>query len=400
MVSFMLFVSLNTVQASSSFTDVPQNHWANSEIMYLASRNIVSGVNQPFGVNDLITREQTAVILAKALQVNLQKSYTTPIQDVPSTHPSYSSIAALMEMGIFQKSSTFQPDQPLSRAQMAKVLVAAFKLKGSQSFSFRDVPSIHWAYPYVTAMTANFITLGYSDDTYRPEHKVTRSQFAVMLARMLHPPFRDEVKAEWQARKEKVSYIPSIDKPTMIRSVPKGYVALTIDDGPTAQTVKMLDILKAYNVPVTFFFLGDNVGRYPAAVRRAAEEGHVIAHHSNTHPDFKKLSATQQGQELDRGLLALSKVTKQKITLFRPPYGSYNSTTLSQSYARGMHVVLWDTDPRDWDTRDVSTVKTRVLNQVKSGSVIVMHDRPATIEALPAIIEGIRKKGYTLVALR
>ncbi|MFC0044382.1 polysaccharide deacetylase family protein [Metabacillus iocasae] len=404
LISLVLILSAGYASAAFAFTDVSANHWAKEEVTYLTSRNITSGIGEEFGVNDAMTREQTAVMLAKSLNVNLQNVSTIPIRDVPSTHPSYPAIAAMMEAGIFQTSATFQPQKLLSRSQMAKVLTIAFKLKGSHASLFKDVPSTHWAHHPIAALTAHSITLGYRDNTFCPEKLVTRSQFAVMLARVMHPPFREKVKAEWKARKEqekeKVSYIPPIEKPTIVRSVPKGYVAITIDDGPTTHTTKLLDVLKAYNVPVTFFVLGENVVRYPQAIRRTEEEGHVIGHHSYTHPDFKKLSITGQRQELDRGLTVLSRVVKQKVNLFRPPYGSYNTTTLSASYERGMHVVMWDTDPRDWDTKSATTIKNRVLHQVVSGSVIVMHDRLATIEALPAIIEGIRKKGYKLVALK
>lgn len=182
-------------------------------------------------------------------------------------------------------------------------------------------------------------------------------------------------------------------------AVSKGTVAITIDDGPTKDTGKLLKVLKEKEAKVTFFFLGQHVEKYHESVTQAVYEGHGIGYHSDTHPQMTKMTYETQEQEFDSGLQRLQKYCKIPVLLFRPPYGSYNNDTKIIVEDRKMSMVLWNEDPKDWESSDADQITKKVLSQVKSGSVIVMHDHPSTIEALPDIIDGIRDKGYKLVTI-
>ncbi|WP_438448407.1 polysaccharide deacetylase family protein [Gorillibacterium sp. sgz5001074] len=182
-------------------------------------------------------------------------------------------------------------------------------------------------------------------------------------------------------------------------SVAKGTVAITVDDGPTKHTPELLKVLREEKAKVTFFFLGQNAAAYPKSVSEAVYNGHGIGYHSNVHPKMTAMTFDEQLKEFDTGLNTLQKWAKQPVLLFRPPYGAYNNDTKLITEDHKMRMILWNEDPKDWSTSDPSVIARGVLGQVHSGSIIVMHDRPSTIAALPAIIDGIRKKGYQLVVL-
>lgn len=184
-----------------------------------------------------------------------------------------------------------------------------------------------------------------------------------------------------------------------VYAVGKGHVAITIDDGPTKDTGKLLKVLKQYDTHVTFFFLGQNAEKYHDSVTEAVYEQHTVGYHSDVHPEMTKMSYESQEKEFDSGLAKLEKWCKTPVMLFRPPYGSYNNDTKLITEEHKMSMVLWNEDPKDWSTNDSAQITKSVLSEVHSGSIIVMHDHPSTIAALPGIIEGIRKKGYTLVTL-
>lgn len=112
----------------------------------------------------------------------------------------------------------------------------------------------------------------------------------------------------------------------------KNEIVLTIDDGPTVGvTDKMLDVLKKYNVKATFFVVGsrlNNNNRF--LLRRMSEEGHIVANHTVTHPNFSSISARAAKKEiLDAQDLIDSYVTNTQYNYFRPPGGSWRSSYAS-----------------------------------------------------------------------
>lgn len=185
------------------------------------------------------------------------------------------------------------------------------------------------------------------------------------------------------------------------------YVALTFDDGPDQKyTPQILDILKNNGVKATFFFLGANAEKYPDVVRRAANEGHLIASHGYVHANFANLTPDQIRDNLRRSQQILQSLTGKRTTLFRPPYAAINSRAVETIAAEGYKIVLWNVDSLDWKSIPKATVLANVLPATTSGAIILQHsaggpdeDLSGTVQALPSIITTLRNRGYQLVTV-
>ncbi|OME49315.1 hypothetical protein BSK59_24810 [Paenibacillus odorifer] len=183
-------------------------------------------------------------------------------------------------------------------------------------------------------------------------------------------------------------------------------VYLTFDDGPTATTSTLLDILAKYDAKATFFMIGPNMNQHTAQVKRIANEGHGLALHGMTHrkEKFYASPAAALG-EMDNDNAILKKITGQSTTLIRPPYGSkpyFTKTFRDKVLAQGYHLWDWNVDSEDWKYKDASTtIYNSVMNQVhklqksQTNPVILMHDQKATLKVLPRILESLKKEGYT-----
>jgi peptidoglycan/xylan/chitin deacetylase (PgdA/CDA1 family) len=176
-----------------------------------------------------------------------------------------------------------------------------------------------------------------------------------------------------------------------------GPVYLTFDDGPGYHTEQILDILKRYNVHATFYVVGRNVPGNISTMRRIHQEGHAIGNHSYNHADLSRLTKAQVLQELSTTQLAIQQACGVTPTAFRPPYGAVNSTVREVAASLGLSVDLWNVDPDDWLQPGTNEIVRQVLGHDRAGSVVLLHIlHTQTVDALPAIIEGIRAQGYTL----
>lgn len=182
-------------------------------------------------------------------------------------------------------------------------------------------------------------------------------------------------------------------------------IFLSFDDGPTATTSELLDILATYKVKATFFMLGKNMNEYSAKVKRTANEGHALGLHGMTHQKEKFYASPAAALgEMDKDNALLKKITGVSTTLIRPPYGSkpyFTKTFRDKVLTKGYHLWDWNVDSEDWKYKDASgTIYTSVMNQVhklqktKVNPVILMHDQKATLKVLPRILEALKKEGY------
>ena len=188
-------------------------------------------------------------------------------------------------------------------------------------------------------------------------------------------------------------------------------VALTFDDGPGPSTQAIINVLRAYHVPATFFNIGQNAAARPALVQEEAKDGFVVGNHTWSHPVMTALSAGSQASQLDQASTEQHRLTGHYPVVFRPPYGDYSTVTLTLAAQRGMGAWLWSVDTEDWKAagsaspywvnRIISLAEQegRVLNH----PVVLMHNAPsgdpATVKALPTIIKYFRSHGYRLVVL-
>ncbi len=173
-----------------------------------------------------------------------------------------------------------------------------------------------------------------------------------------------------------------------------------MDDGPAPGTAKVLDLLKRRHVRATFFVVGERAVQHPALLRRMVREGHVVGSHSWNHPEFLGMSAKRLRRQLVRADRAIRGATGHHPRLMRPPFGEVTPQVRTACGALGEAVVLWNVDPRDWKDREADTVVKRVLKHARRGSIILTHDSlKSTRNAYPRIIDGLRKRGFTLVTV-
>jgi peptidoglycan-N-acetylglucosamine deacetylase len=181
-------------------------------------------------------------------------------------------------------------------------------------------------------------------------------------------------------------------------------VALTFDDGPwPGQTDKVLGILTAAKVKATFFEIGGWATRYPALSKLVVADGMEIGDHSQTHKLLGTVGHAVVTSEIARGAASVQQASGVSPTWFRPPGGSLSTFVVAETKRLGLRLVLWTIDPKDWKRPSPKIIAQRVLDQVRPGSVILMHDgggdRTNTIAALPVIIKALKARGYQMVTL-
>jgi hypothetical protein len=173
----------NPVTSLKDFSDVNSDFWAYKEIKQLQEKQIISGYqDNTFKPNATVRRDHVAVLFSRSIP--LEKGYEVrQFLDVPKSYIFYEEIKNTQQAGIFSGSGgRFGPQQNLTRAEMAKILVIAFNLKGTGEHHFKDISKNHWADEYIRILYLNGITLG-SNGNYMPDDSVTRAQYAVFLSR-------------------------------------------------------------------------------------------------------------------------------------------------------------------------------------------------------------------------
>ncbi len=166
------------------------------------------------------------------------------------------------------------------------------------------------------------------------------------------------------------------------------------------QTQDLLNILEKYNVKTTFFLVGSWVDKYPESVKAIFDAGHDVSNHSNTHPHMSKLSKDKMKSEIEECNNKIEKIIGVKPILFRPPYGDYNNSVVDATNELNMYCMQWNIDSLDWKDPSPEQIKKNILNKIKPGSIILMHNGAKnTPEALPLVIESIINEGYSIVPI-
>jgi len=180
-------------------------------------------------------------------------------------------------------------------------------------------------------------------------------------------------------------------------------IALTFDDGPGPYTLELVKVLERYGVKATFFEIGEMLRYFRAATVRQIRDGDVIGDHTETHPPLATLSAHDQYEEIFEQLARIELAGGSRPVLFRPPYGSFDATTMRQLAKLHLLMVLWSVDTGDYLEPGAGVIAERAIAAAKPGAIILMHDgggnRSETIAALPRIITGLRAKGFKLVTV-
>ncbi|MFC4411471.1 DL-endopeptidase inhibitor IseA family protein [Chungangia koreensis] len=191
LMSFLLVVGLfmpaAVGAAPKGFKDLKDDYWAKKEIEYLVNKRIINGYDdKTFKPNKGITKAQAAVMLVKARDLKTEKDPAPIFKDVKKKDFAYKEIAAAVKAGIFEKGDKFYPNKPMTRADVALAISKGFNIKGTGNVTFKDVSKTSPAYGAISALAEHKIIMGYPDGTFKPNGKVTRVQFAVMVYRAMN----------------------------------------------------------------------------------------------------------------------------------------------------------------------------------------------------------------------
>ena len=179
-------------------------------------------------------------------------------------------------------------------------------------------------------------------------------------------------------------------------------VALTFDDcGSSSAWRSILGTLQRTQTQGTVFCSGYRVAQEPVLARRTIAQRIPIGNHGWDHPDLTSISNAQIRSQLLRTSAAWWRVAgATPIPYFRPPYGVTNARVERIAGQLGYrYTALWNVDPRDWSGISVSQVVRNVLSATRPGSIVVMHMKSVTAQALPAIISRLRQRGLQPVSL-
>ncbi len=181
----------------------------------------------------------------------------------------------------------------------------------------------------------------------------------------------------------------------------KPMVALTYDDGPSKNsTSRILETLRANGGRATFFMVGNRAEKNGAVIRQMVEQGCEVANHTYDHTLMSKVDPA----ELERQLMMTNQVVADAggVTpvLMRPCGGDTNEAGMGVAGAISMPAVLWSIDTLDWKTRDAEKTVSAVLDHVKDGDIILMHDLYETAaDASDVIVPELIRRGYQLVTV-
>jgi peptidoglycan/xylan/chitin deacetylase (PgdA/CDA1 family) len=178
-------------------------------------------------------------------------------------------------------------------------------------------------------------------------------------------------------------------------------VALSFDDGPDPRwTPEVLQILKDENVKATFCTIGYLAQRHPELVKAEFDAGHLICDHSMHH--ILTLPSRPHPQiidEVDQAADVIRSITGENPLFYRPPGGNLNPDIINTAHQRGLRVLKWGVDPKDYTKPPAPVILARIEAKVGPGAVILMHDgggdRSQTVAMLKQLIDDLKKRGFT-----
>lgn len=179
----------------------------------------------------------------------------------------------------------------------------------------------------------------------------------------------------------------------------KPLVVFTFDDGPSLDTTpEMLDVFKENKVHTTFFVLGYKLYGKEDILKRMVNEGHDIGNHSYSHKSYNAISDEDVLFQINATSELIKDLVNYEIEYVRPPYGNANERVQNLiEYP----IILWNTDPRDWEVRETQIIVDNVLTELKEDmTTIVVHDiYPTTVEALRILLPELYARGYQVVSV-
>ena len=179
-------------------------------------------------------------------------------------------------------------------------------------------------------------------------------------------------------------------------------IYLTFDSGyENGCTAKILDVLKAHEVPAAFFLVGNYMERNPELVQRMAEEGHIVANHTMHHYDMSKYSSeadfAKELTELEDLYRQITGLEMEKY--YRPPQGIYSQKNLEMARKMGYKTVFWSLAYVDWNNNAQPSREqalSKLLPRIHNGAVVLLHSTSRTnAEILDEVLTEWKKMGYS-----
>lgn len=216
----------------------------------------------------------------------------------------------------------------------------------------------------------------------------------VLAAMVMAVPFR--------SKEARITAARAIAGEGMLRLVENSMehpnVALTFDDGPSAKyTPILLEGLKERGVHATFFIMGKNIDGNEELIRQMQEEGHLIGNHTYNHVQLNKIPRELACEEIQKTNNEIYEVTGVYPSYIRPPFGAWQENL---ELCVTMLPVFWDVDTLDWKSKNVNSILKIVKNEVKDGSIILMHDEYQTsVDAALKAVDMLLEQGYEFVTV-
>lgn len=174
-------------------------------------------------------------------------------------------------------------------------------------------------------------------------------------------------------------------------------VAFTFDDGPSYNTIKIVNTLVKYDSKATFFLVGNQVEKYAKTMDVLVKNGMDIGNHTYSHKELTKLRDKEILKEIDLTNEVIYNKTGIKPMFLRPSYGAMNKRIKKLST---MPIIIWNIDTLDWKYHNSNKIKDKILKYVSDGDIILMHDTyVATLNAIEMVIPELKKQGYKIVSV-
>lgn len=205
---YILVLNTGTAQAAT-YKDVTYEYWAYEDIQFISKHGVIKGFSDgEFKPGLGISRKNAAVMMTRALDLDEFKKTPVKLLDMKPTSPNYKEVMIALEKDwLSREDGKFNPNSPLTRDEMSKMLATAYAYEGRGRSLFTDVPADGAYYPYIDAIAFYDITTGYTDKTFRPKEIVTRAQFSAFLSRVYQKPIAYEVKSDSHT----VAVVPSVE---------------------------------------------------------------------------------------------------------------------------------------------------------------------------------------------
>lgn len=179
-------------------------------------------------------------------------------------------------------------------------------------------------------------------------------------------------------------------------------IFLTFDDGPHPKMIsRVLDILDKHAIKATFFILGSMGQKNKKLLKMMVEKGHMLANHSYSHENFAKLKTQKAEHEIDATQKMIENAGQKGPIYFRPPYGAGVKKCQKILASRSCKaIVMWSNDPLDWKKPQKPLLIKRVLETLKTGDILLLHDiHLNTIESLDTLLKEIKERGFRFLRI-